>query len=39
MEHFIKHQSLGIVACAAVLAVLYIGMLKLTSPSQKVSES
>jgi membrane protein DedA with SNARE-associated domain len=38
MERFIKHQSVGIVACAAVLAVLYIGMLKLTSPRQKVSE-
>jgi membrane protein DedA with SNARE-associated domain len=39
MERFIKHQSVGIVACAAVLALLYIGMLKLTAPRQKVSES
>lgn len=39
MERFIKHQSVGIVACAAVLALLYLGMLKLTAPRQKVSES
>ncbi|MBV9656904.1 MAG: DedA family protein [Verrucomicrobia bacterium] len=34
LEHFIKHQSLGIVACVAVLAVLYFVMLRLTAKPQ-----
>ena len=30
LEHFIKHQSLGIIACVFILAVLYFVMLKMT---------
>lgn len=37
LEHFIKHDSLAIVACVAVLAVLYFLMLRLSSRKAQVS--
>lgn len=36
LEHFIKHQSLAIIACVLVLAVLYFVMRMLTTGKQKV---
>lgn len=39
LEHFIKHDSLAIVACVAVLALLYFVMLLLSSRRVKVSAS
>lgn len=39
LEHFIKHDSLAIIACVAVLAVLYFLMILLSSRRIQVSAS